>query len=359
MTSGDGVGVTVERVELSDLGGWPGVLRRLYARDHLRRAEAQAVMAAVLGGTATPAQIAGFIVALRMKGETVDELNGLLDAMLAEASLVELDLDAAPVIDIVGSGGDGSQSINVSTLAAIVVAGAGGRVCKHGNRAASSRSGAADVLEQLGVALEVDPDVVARCVGDAGVGFCFAPRFHPAMRHAGPPRRELGVPTVFNYLGPIANPARVRRLVLGVGDPAMARPMAEVLAARGAERVLVVHGDDGMDELTTTACSTVLELAGGELRQWALDPASLGLARSTREDLIVTGPEDAALAAKRVLGGEQGPQRDIVLLNAAAGLLVAGVVEDLVEGLERAAAAVDDGAAAVALERLAATSQPG
>jgi anthranilate phosphoribosyltransferase len=296
-------------------------------------------------------------VALRMKGETTDELSGLLDAMLSAATLVELDLDRPPVIDIVGSGGDGSHSLNVSTIAALVVAGAGGRVCKHGNRAASSRSGSADVLEQLGVALEVSPEAVARCVDEAGVGFCFAPRFHPAMRHAGPPRRELGVPTVFNYLGPVANPAGVRRLVLGVGDPTMAERMAQVLAARGAERALVVHGDDGMDELTTTSTSTVLELADGELRRWTVDPAALGLAPARREDLAVTGPEDAALAAKRVLGGEAGHHRDIVLLNAAAGLVVAGRAGDLAEGLATAAAAIDDGRAATALERLAALSQ--
>lgn len=350
--------MTAQRLQLTDLGGWPGVLRRLYAHQPLARDEAAAAMAAILGGTATPAQIAAFIVALRMKGETVDELSGMLDALLEAATLVELDLDGDPVIDIVGSGGDGSQSINVSTLAALVVAGAGGRVCKHGNRAASSRSGSADVLEQLGVALEVDPSVVARCVEQAGVGFCFAPRFHPAMRHAGPPRREIGVPTVFNYLGPIANPARVRRLVLGVGDPAMARPMAEVLAARGAERALVVHGGDGMDELTTTATSAVLELAHGELREWRVDPVELGIARARREDLVVAGPEDAALAAKRVLGGEAGPHRDIVVLNAAAGLLVAGHVDDLSSGLALAGAAIDDGRAARALELLVTRSQP-
>lgn len=347
-----------ERVELAELGGWAGVLRRLYARDALSRAEAAAAMSAILGGEASPAQIAGFIVALRMKGETTDELSGLLDAMLGAATLVELDADLAPVIDIVGSGGDGSHSINVSTLAALVVAGAGGRVCKHGNRAASSRSGSADVLEQLGVALEVGPEVVARCVRGAGVGFCFAPRFHPAMRHAGPPRRELGVPTVFNYLGPVANPARVRRFLLGVGDPAMAERMALVLGARGADRALVVHGDDGMDELTTTATSTVLELVDGELRRWSVDPAALGLAPARREDLAISGPEEAALAAKRVLGGEPGPHRDIVVLNGAAGLVVAGLAADLTEGLALARAAIDEGRAAAALERLVLLSQP-
>src|SRR4051794_12086892 len=238
--------------DLEALGGWGAVLGRLTARRPLSRPEASAAMAAILAGTATDAQIAGFIVALRMKGETTEELSGLLDAMLAAGTPVRIDLDeagAAPVIDVVGSGGDASHSINVSTLAALTVAGAGGRVCKHGNRSASSLSGSADLLEALGVALDVGPEVVVACVERVGMGFCFAPRFHPAMRFAGPPRRELGVPTVFNYLGPVANPARVRRLLLGVGDPAMAVPMLDVLQARSAERAMVVFGDDGMDEL--------------------------------------------------------------------------------------------------------------
>lgn len=332
------------------------MLRRLTTRQGLTRSEAAAAMRDVLAGNATAAQIAGFIVALRMKGEQLEELNGLLDAMLGAATLVPLDLDDVPAIDIVGSGGDNSHSINVSTLSALTVAGAGGRVCKHGNRAASSSSGSADLLEALGVTLEVDPDVVLRCVLGAGIGFCFAPRFHPAMRHAGPARRELGVPTVFNYLGPIANPAQVRRLVMGVGDPAMARPMLDVLGARGAERVWVVHGDDGMDELTITTTSTVLELHDGEVSTWSLDPASLSIPRATRQQLAVTDPQASASAARRVLAGEPGPHRDIVVLNASAGLVVAGLAPSLEEAAVLARASLDSGGAAAALAKLVALS---
>ena len=339
-------------MELADIGGWAGVLRRLTTRQGLNRPEAAAAMDDVLAGNASAAQIAGFIVALRMKGESLDELNGLLDAMLGAATLVPLDLDRIPAIDIVGSGGDNSHSINVSTLSALTIAGAGGRVCKHGNRAASSSSGSADLLEALGVALDVDPEVVLRCVQEAGIGFCFAPRFHPAMRHAGPPRRELGVPTVFNYLGPIANPAQVRRLVMGVGDPSMARPMLDVLAARGAERVWVVHGDDGMDELTTTTTSTVLELRDGSVSTWSLDPASLDIPPATREQLMVSDPQASADAARRVLAGEAGPHRDIVVLNASAGLVVAGLAEGLTQAAVLARASLDSGAAAAALASL-------
>ena len=241
-------------------GGWAAVLGQLTAGRSLSTDDAHAAMAEILAGAASPAQIAAFIVALRMKGETVDELTGLLAAMLAASERVPLP-DVDGVVDTCGTGGDRSHTINVSTLAALVVAGAGVRVCKHGNRAASSECGSADLLEALGVAIDLAPEAVARCVTEAGIGFCFAPRFHPAMRHAGPTRRELGVPTVFNFLGPMANPARVRRQVIGVSDPAMAERMAQVLAAGGAERALVVHGGDGLDELSTTTPSTLLETA--------------------------------------------------------------------------------------------------
>jgi anthranilate phosphoribosyltransferase len=287
-----------------------------------------------------------------MKGETVDEMAGLLSAMQDASELVSLkDLDG--VIDTCGTGGDRSHSINVSTIAAFVVAGAGAKVCKHGNRAASSACGSADVLEGLGVAIEIDPAAVARCVEDAGIGFCFAARFHPAMRHAGPIRRELGVPTVFNFLGPLANPARVRRQVVGVSDKHMAEKMAGVLRARGSERALVVFGHDGLDELTTTTTSTVVELGeDGELRRYELDPAAHGISRA--EPSALQGGDVAAnvVATNAVLDGQPGPHRDIVVLNAAAGLMVAGVVPDLAEGLSSAAAAIDDGRAAAALARL-------
>ena len=247
--------------------GWPAVLGVLTAGGDLSSDQARTAMSEILDGAASPAQIAGFIVALRMKGETVAELDGMLQAMFDAADRVELPR-GAPVVDVVGTGGDRAHTINVSTLAALVVAGAGGRVCKHGNRAASSSAGTADVLEALGVRIDCGPAEVARCVADAGIGFCFAPRYHPAMRHAGPTRRELGIPTAFNMLGPLANPAGARRLMIGVADPAMAERMAGVLAARGAERAMIVHGHDGLDELTIAATSRVVELRDGDKSRW-------------------------------------------------------------------------------------------
>jgi anthranilate phosphoribosyltransferase len=331
--------------------GWSPLLRQLFEGRDLDRAQARAAMAAVLSGEAAPSQIAAFAVAMRMKGESVTELAGLLDAMLDAATLVPLP-DPSSVIDTCGTGGDGSHTINVSTLAALVVAGAGGKVCKHGNRAASSACGSADLLEALGVSIEVDPAVVARCVADAGVGFCFAPRFHAAMRHAGPTRRELGVPTAFNFLGPIANPGRVKRQVVGVSDPAMADRVAAVLAANGAVRAMVVFGHDGLDELTTVTSSTVVDLRDGDVSRYDVDPATLGIAPARLADLV--GGDVAANAdlARRVLAGEPGPHHDIVVLNAAAGLVVAGLADDLAGGAELARASLRSGAAASALERL-------
>jgi anthranilate phosphoribosyltransferase len=340
---------------LAELGGWPGVLGALTQRRDLTPIEARAAMAEILAGEATPAQIAGFIVALRMKGETTSEMGGMLDAMLDASEKVELaSLDG--VVDIVGTGGDRSHSINVSTLAAIVVAGAGGRVCKHGNRAASSACGTADVLEALGVVIDLGPEGVARCVEEAGIGFCFAPRFHPAMRHAGPVRREMGVPTVFNSLGPLANPARVRRYVVGVGDPTMAERMAEVLLTHGAERAFVVHGGDGLDEITITTTSNVVEVVDGQVRPLKVDPVELGLEPARLEDLRGGDPPTNARLARAVLAGESGPHRDIVVLNAAAGLVAAGRVDDYPAGIAEAQASLDSGAAAAALDRLVATS---
>jgi anthranilate phosphoribosyltransferase len=338
-----------------EFAGWPAVLGALTSGRDLPAAEARAAMAEILEGAATPAQVAGFIVALRMKGETVDELTGMVDAMLAAAERVVLPADVVAV-DIVGTGGDRAHTINVSTLAALVVAGAGGRVCKHGNRAASSATGTADVLEALGVRIDCGPTEVARCVAEAGIGFCFAPRYHPAMRHAGPTRRELGIPTAFNFLGPLANPAGVRRLMIGVADAGMAQRMVGVLAARGCDRVLVVHGDDGLDELTTTTTSHVVELRDGDVCEYDLDPATLGLDPAPPEALVGGDPLTNAALARKVLGGDVGPQRDIVVLNAAAGLVAAGVVDDLAAGLEAARASIDGGHAAAALDRLVVVS---
>jgi anthranilate phosphoribosyltransferase len=331
---------------------WSDVLGPLTSGEDLTTEQAAAAMSEILSGNATSAQIAGFIVALRIKGETVDELAGLLNAMEDASERVPL-TDLTGVIDTCGTGGDRSQSINVSTIAAFVVAGAGGRVCKHGNRAASSACGSADVLEALGVAIEIEPAAVARCVEKAGIGFCFARSFHPAMRHAGATRSELGVPTVFNFIGPLANPARVRRQVLGVSDARLAEKMAAVLKARGSERALVVFGHDGLDELTTTTTSTVVELCeDGELKRYELDPAAHGISRA--DPAALRGGDAAAnvAATRAVLSGEPGPHRDIVVLNAAAGLIAAGMAADLAEGLSSAAAAIDDGRAAHALDQL-------
>lgn len=337
-------------------GGWPEVLGALTQRRDLSREQAAEAMGQILDGAATPSQIAGFIVALRMKGETAAELTGMVGAMLDRATPVVLD-DPEGVIDIVGTGGDGSGSINVSTLAALTIVGAGGRVCKHGNRAASSKCGTADLLEALGVAVDLGPEGVAASVAETGIGFCLATRYHSAMRFAGPTRRELGVPTVFNSVGPLANPARVRRQMTGVSDPSMADRMIQVLAANGAERALVVYGHDGLDELTTTTSSTIHELRDGEIRAYELVPAALGMAAATLDDLRGGDPATNAAIAHEILGGAEGPKADIVVLNAAAGLLVGGVVDDFPSGVEAARASLRDGKAAAVLASFAAVSQ--
>ncbi len=337
-------------------GGWPVILGNLMDGVALSRHEARSTMAEILDGAASPAQIAAFVVALRMKGETVEELVGMVDAMLAASTRVEIDT-AGPVVDLVGTGGDRAHTINVSTISALVVAGAGGKVCKHGGQAASSACGSADLLEALGVAIALGPIGVARCVDEAGIGFCFAPRYHPAMRHAGPSRRDLGIPTAFNILGPLSNPGRVRRYLIGVADERMADRMAGVLQANGATRALIVHGGDGLDELTTTGTSTVVELRDGEVTTWSVDPQELGLPRADREDLVGGDAQVNADLARRVLAGEHGPHRDIVTLNAGAGLLAAGVVGDLESGMAAARASIDTGAAVGALNKLVEVSQ--
>jgi anthranilate phosphoribosyltransferase len=350
-------------VTLDDVGGWPTILGLLATGTDLEDTQAAAALSDILEGNATSAQIAAFIFGLRCKGETVEEMTGLVAAMLAASERVVVAEDLADrLLDTCGTGGDRSGTINVSTIAALVVAGAGVPVCKHGGRAASSQAGSADVLEALGVVIDLGPGAVARCIEEAGIGFCFAPRYHPAMRHAVPVRRELAVPTAFNFLGPLANPARVRRQVLGVGDPAMAPKMARVLASGGASRALVVHGADGLDELSTTGPSTmydwcVASAPDGDLTPVTVDPASLGLAPARVADLLGGDAAANAAFARRVLAGEPGPHRDIVLLNAAAGLVAAGVSDDIEAGLVRAAAAVDNGQAEAALEQLVAVSR--
>jgi len=337
---------------------WPDVLAPLMRRDDLPARLVEQAMTTILSGDASDAQIAAFAVALRSKGETPAELAALVRTMLRFSTPVEIDLEhPGPAVDTCGTGGDRSRSINVSTLAALVVAGAGVRVAKHGNRAASSACGSADLLEALGVAIELGPEGVARCVDEAGIGFCFAPRFHPAMRFAGPTRRELGVPTTFNFLGPLANPARVRRQVVGVSDPTMAERMLATLAELGTERAMVFHGGDGLDELTTTTVSDVFELVDGDARHSVIDPSELGIARVDMSALVGGDPAHNAAIAHRVLDGEPGPARDVVVLNAAAALQVAGAASGIRDGLDRAADAIDSGGAATALEKFVKVSR--
>jgi len=342
---------------LEELGGWTPLLAALTSGNDLSGDEAAAALGDVLDGGATPAQTAAFIVALRMKGETVVEMSGLLRALLDASEEVPID-DAmrGRIVDVCGTGGDRSGSINVSTIAALVVAGAGVPVAKHGNRAASSKAGSADVLEALGVRLDVGPEGAAHCLREAGFAFFFAQRFHPGMRFAGPVRRELGVATVFNFVAPLANPARPRRQLVGVSDFRMASRMAAVLATNGAEKVIIAHGSDGLDEITTTGTSSLLIHDDGLVSEQEVDPAALGLAPAVAADLVGGDASENAASLRAVIAGVSGPHRDIVLLNAAAGLLAAGVASDLADGLEVAAASVDSGSASTALERLVAAS---
>lgn len=324
-------------------------LAELIRGEDLSAATTSAAFSRILEGEASDIQAAGFAVALRTKGETAEELAALVRTMLDFAARVEAPQGS---IDTCGTGGDRSGTINVSTMAAFVAAGAGATVVKHGNRAASSQCGSADVLEQLGVAIELDAAGVERCVAEAGIGFCFARSFHPALRFMGPARAELGVPTTFNYLGPLANPARVKRQALGVSDPAMAERMVGVLAELGSEHALVFYGDDGLDELTTTTTSRVHELTPNGRRSFTLDPRDFSLDLATASDLQGGDAARNAEVARQVLAGEPGPARDIVVLNAAAAVVVAGLADDIGRGVELARAAIDGGSAARALETL-------
>lgn len=333
---------------------WPHALSTLLRGDSLGEGEAAAAMTEIMEGAATPSQIAGFVVALRSKGETTDEIVGLVETMRAYGQKVPVEGD---LLDTCGTGGDRSGTFNVSTAAAFVCAGAGARVAKHGNRAASSRCGSADVLEALGVRIDLPPEGVAACIESAGLGFCFAPVFHPAMRHAGMTRRELGVPTVFNFLGPLTNPAGATYQALGVSDPNMILKMVETLRRLGSKHVVAFHGDRGLDELSTSGPSQIVELLDGSIRRWTLDPAEHGISPTDPAALAGGDAEDNARAIVDVLEGAAGPQRDIVVLNAAAGLLACGSTADVASGLEAAAAALDSGAARRVLSGLVETSQ--
>ena len=337
---------------------WPRLLTRLLARTDLAASDTAWAMAEIMSGEATPAQVAAFAVALRAKGESAEEVAGLAAEMLAQATPVDLPLEC---VDIVGTGGDGAHTVNISSMAAVVTAAAGVPVAKHGGRAASSSSGAADVLEQLGVAIDLPAPAVARCVQEAGIGFFFAPVFHPGMRHAAAPRREMGIGTVFNFLGPLTNPARPVAAAVGCADRRMAPVMADVLAARG-DRALVFRGDDGLDELTTATTSSVWVVRDGEVIPDRLDPDALGIPQSRVDDLRGGSPEFNADVFRRVMAGEKGPVRDAVLLNAAAALAAfdarpARLHDAVAAGMERATAAVDDGRAAALLDRWVAVSQ--
>ena len=322
----------------------------------LARAEAEAAFDFILSGEVTPAQIGGFLMALRVRGETVEEITGAVTAMRAKMLPVRLDRAA---IDIVGTGGDGSGSFNVSTLAAIIVAACGVPVAKHGNRAASSRSGASDVLTALGVKIGIPPDQVAVCVAEAGIGFMMAQTHHAAMRHVGAARVELGTRTIFNLLGPLSNPAGVKRQLLGVFSRSWLEPLAQVLRNLGSERVWVVHGSDGLDEMTTTGPTHVIALDQGQIRSFEVSPEDAGLPRADAASLKGGDPAHNAAALRRVLSGETGPYRDIAVLNAAGALVVAGPAADLREGAAMAAAAIDDGRAAATLARLVKASVGG
>ena len=320
--------------------------------ENLTEEEASQAFETIMRGDATPSQIAGFIVALRMKGETVDELTGF--ARTARAMATPISVDGA-LLDTCGTGGDGLATFNISTLAGIVAAACGARVAKHGNRAASSLCGSADVLEQLGVKVDLGPEGVARCIDEAGIGFLFAPVFHPSFRFAGVPRRELGLRTVFNVLGPLCNPAGARYQALGVADGTMASKMAQVLVRLGVERAIVFHAADGMDELSVASPSYVIEI-DGRRTEYELDPADFGLPRAPVDAMRGGGPEENARLAREVLGGAEGPRRDVVLLNAAAALRAAGLAADWKEGIGLAAEAIDSGRAGQTLDRWAKVS---
>ncbi len=331
---------------------WPEVLGALIAGTDLSAGQTSWAMGEVLAGEATPSQIAGFAVALRAKGETVDEVQGLVDGMFEHATPIDV---PGRVLDVVGTGGDRSMSVNISTMAAIVAAGAGVTVVKHGNRSASSQSGSADVLEKLGIRLDLPAPVVARVAAEAGITFCFAAAFHPALRFAAVPRRELGVGTTFNFLGPLANPARPQAQAIGCADPTMAPVMAGVFARRGVD-AWVFRGDDGLDELTTTTTSRLWMVHGGEVRATSIDPADHGIPQGTAEGLRGRDADYNADVVRRLLDGEPGAVRDAVVLNAGAALAVhaaeeADLGERLDRGIGRAREALDSGAAKATLER--------
>ncbi len=331
-------------------------IAKLIQRQDLTADEAEEAMQIIMTGQATPAQIGGYLVALRMKGETVAEIVGSARAMRAQASRVRVALNGEPLVDTAGTGGDGAHTFNISTAAAFVIAGAGRKVAKHGNRAASSKCGSADVLGALGVNLDLTPEQVGTCIAQVGIGFLFAPKFHPAMKHAIGPRRELGQRTIFNVLGPLTNPAGATHQLIGVYDPALTEPLAEVLGALGGKAAFVVHGYGGLDELTTGGPNRVSCLKDGRVSTFDLDTADLGLRPARAEDLCGGEPEENARVLRGILANEdKSPRRDVVLLNAAAALALD--TGDLAYALAEADMSITSGAALQKLDALIALSQ--
>ena len=304
-------------------------------------------MTEIMAGSATQGQIAAFIVALRIKGETVDEMTGLVEAMREAAVSVDV---GVPVVDVVGTGGDRSGTFNISTTAAFIAAGAGCTVAKHGNRSASSRCGSADVLEGLGVIIDLEPDQTVALIRETGFGFFFAPRYHPAMRHAGPVRKELGIPKVFNFLGPLANPAGATRQTVGVSDPKMAERMIGVLEHLGSEYAFVTHGEDGLDEVTTTGPTYIYRLRNGEITHAEFTPEDFGVPRAAPADLAGGDVADNVAITRDILAGAPGPKRDIAVVNAAPAIVAAGVAPGFIEAVQLAQESIDSGRAAETLE---------
>jgi anthranilate phosphoribosyltransferase len=321
----------------------------LVSGQSLTEGQAAAVMGEIMDGKATPAQFGAFVTALRLKGENIDEIVGLAKTMRSKAVVVNI---SAPVVDTCGTGGDGCQTFNISTAAAFVAAGAGARIAKHGNRAMSSRCGSADVLEALGVKIDLNAEQVKRCIEEVGIGFMFAPAFHPAMKHAAAPRREIGIRTIFNILGPLTNPAGARAQVLGVADGSLLEKMAIALQGLGCRHALVVHGEDGLDEITVTGKTHVCELKDDDIDNYSISPEDLGLPKSSRDSLAGGTLEENAEMLRSVLMGTPGPKQDAVLMNAAAAILAGDRVNTLQDGVIVAREAIDHGNALAKMEQL-------
>ena len=328
----------------------PSAIRAVTEKRHLSAEDMRTVMNTIMTGQATPAQIGGFLIGLRMKGETVDEIAAAAETMRELATRIAV--SGPHLVDTCGTGGDASHTFNISTAAAFVVAAAGGKVAKHGNRSVSSKSGSADVLEAAGVSLDLTPEQVAQCVHEVGVGFLFAPKFHGAMKHAIGPRREMGVRTIFNLLGPLTNPAGAPNQVIGVFSKQWVEPLARVLGRLGSEHVLVVHADDGLDEISIAAPTHVAELKGGKITTYTITPEEFGFKRGDVGDIAVESVAESLAMIESVLNNDQGPARDIVALNAGAAIYVAGLAPTLQTGIDKAKKAIDSGAARAKLNEL-------